>query len=259
MLELLAKLGDTPVPNVLVIAGIVFLLLAVAGHIGANLSVPPRRQAAAAGIGAALLISGIAIFVAPSPQRLSAQPTSLSGRPQTKPEEDSAGRLSVQPRPSPTMLAGNAGDERTVRTAVEAAVANASLQEARARYWLDATILEGVAESGYLRSIVAEVENKKRNQEFDECRIESRDIHDFAVDPNGNRATVDMTESWNCAAYSVRTGDCLAQYSAPHAARQTVLLQRRTAGWVITDVAFPNPGTAVDYVTCKDWPSKNKR
>ena len=40
MLELLSQLSNTPVPNVLVIAGIVFLLLAVAGKVGANLSVP---------------------------------------------------------------------------------------------------------------------------------------------------------------------------------------------------------------------------
>jgi hypothetical protein len=39
----IAALKDTPIPTILVIAGIVFLLLAIAGQLAGRIAVPPER------------------------------------------------------------------------------------------------------------------------------------------------------------------------------------------------------------------------
>ena len=83
MMELLVALKDTSVPNVLVIAGIVFLLLAVAGRIGTGVFIPPERQRAAATIGVMLLISGIVLFKVPTPNPQLPSPNSTSSSQKT--------------------------------------------------------------------------------------------------------------------------------------------------------------------------------
>lgn len=65
-MELLLQLSHTPVPNVLVIAGIIFLLLAMAGRVGAFLQVPPHKEKMSAVTGVILLFSGVSIYLAPS-------------------------------------------------------------------------------------------------------------------------------------------------------------------------------------------------
>jgi hypothetical protein len=61
--SVLAALKDTPIPTLLVIAGIVFLLLSIAGQLAGRIAVPPERQRWAAVIGGILLISGVALYV----------------------------------------------------------------------------------------------------------------------------------------------------------------------------------------------------
>lgn len=66
-LTTLQALQDTPVPNLLVIAGFFFLLLAFVGRIGDWIDLPKRRQKWAGIIGAAFLLLGIFLFLAPEP------------------------------------------------------------------------------------------------------------------------------------------------------------------------------------------------
>lgn len=73
----IATLKDTPIPTILVIAGIAFLLLAIAGQLAGRIAVAPERQPVAAVIGGVLLTAGVVLYVVPLPQGGSAsQPSS---------------------------------------------------------------------------------------------------------------------------------------------------------------------------------------
>jgi hypothetical protein len=61
----IAALKDTPIPTILVVAGIVFLLLSIAGQLAGRIVVPPERQREAAIIGGFLLVVGVALHIAP--------------------------------------------------------------------------------------------------------------------------------------------------------------------------------------------------
>lgn len=64
--SLIALLQDTPIPTILVVSGIVFLFLALAGQIAGKLEVPPARQKWAAATGAIFLGAGLLLYLAPS-------------------------------------------------------------------------------------------------------------------------------------------------------------------------------------------------
>jgi hypothetical protein len=85
----IAALKDTPVPTILVIAGIVFLLLAIAGQLAGRIAVAPERQRWAAIIGGLLLVIGVALHVLPqvklTPRGTDEIPTS---RPAMQPTKD---------------------------------------------------------------------------------------------------------------------------------------------------------------------------
>jgi hypothetical protein len=65
MESVFAALKETPIPTILVIAGIVFLLLSMAGQLVGHITVPPERQRWAAATGGVLLMVGIALHVIP--------------------------------------------------------------------------------------------------------------------------------------------------------------------------------------------------
>lgn len=77
--SLISLLNDTPIPTILVVSGVVFLFLALAGQIAGKLEVPPARQKWAAAIGAVFLGAGLLLYLAPSPAKGG---TSLPGAPQ---------------------------------------------------------------------------------------------------------------------------------------------------------------------------------
>jgi hypothetical protein len=72
MEDIIKALKDTPIPTILVVAGIVFLLLAIAGQLSGRIVVAPDRQRWAAVIGGVLLVIGVTLtFIQPgnkSPQ-----------------------------------------------------------------------------------------------------------------------------------------------------------------------------------------------
>lgn len=74
MTDILNALKNTPIPAILVISGIVFLLLALAGQLGGQISIPATRQKWAAILGVILLLSGIylSIYIPPNTIRTSA-------------------------------------------------------------------------------------------------------------------------------------------------------------------------------------------
>lgn len=98
ILDALAGLQKTPVPALLVLAGILFLLLAFVEQIGAIVRLPPQRRTPAMITGVLLLLCGIALFVVPavtSPPA-QAQNPSVGAQPSSATEVSQA-RLVVEP------------------------------------------------------------------------------------------------------------------------------------------------------------------
>jgi hypothetical protein len=65
-MDVLTTLRDTPLPTILGVGGILFLLLALVSHIGTFVTMPAQRQKAAAITGAVLLILSVGLYLVPS-------------------------------------------------------------------------------------------------------------------------------------------------------------------------------------------------
>ena len=63
MENFIVALKDTPIPTTLVLIGIVFLYLSIAGQSAGSIAVSPGQQGLAMGIGIVLLISGVTLHV----------------------------------------------------------------------------------------------------------------------------------------------------------------------------------------------------
>jgi hypothetical protein len=93
--SIITALKDTPIPTILVVAGIVFLLLSIAGQLAGRIAVPPERQRQAAIIGCLLVVVGLALHVTPSLRSPSKPP---EGPPAPRPEPPS-GKMSSSSTP----------------------------------------------------------------------------------------------------------------------------------------------------------------
>ncbi len=76
--SMIGLLKDTPIPTILVVSGIVFLFLALAGSVAGKLEMPPARQKWSAVASVVLLVSGLLLYILPgSPEGAAASPTPL--------------------------------------------------------------------------------------------------------------------------------------------------------------------------------------
>jgi hypothetical protein len=100
--DLFGAIKDTPLPTVLVVAGIVFWILAVAGSIAGKIRVRPGRQRAAGIIGTVLIVLGLVLYVAPIKQRprsTRADAPTKTDSESNKPFVDSVQIQRIGPRP----------------------------------------------------------------------------------------------------------------------------------------------------------------
>lgn len=72
--ELVSTLQKTPLPTILVVGGIIFLLLSISGGFAGKINILPNRQKMAGLIGGALLACGLTIYLIP----ISTQHTNLN-------------------------------------------------------------------------------------------------------------------------------------------------------------------------------------
>jgi hypothetical protein len=70
MLEILKTLKDTPLPSILVIGGIIFLLLSYVRKIGSSIELEPEKKGSVGFIGFVLLCAGIGLYMIPAVQAL---------------------------------------------------------------------------------------------------------------------------------------------------------------------------------------------
>jgi hypothetical protein len=78
MVEILKTLKDTPLPSILVIGGILFLLLSFVRKVGSNIELEPEKKWLVGFIGIILLCSGVGLSAIPAIQTpLSVAPTEM--------------------------------------------------------------------------------------------------------------------------------------------------------------------------------------
>ena len=65
-MEFLAVVKDTPIPTVLVVGGLIFLVLAVVTQVGGKIKVASKRQNLSIVIGIILLLLGIGLYLVPN-------------------------------------------------------------------------------------------------------------------------------------------------------------------------------------------------
>lgn len=101
--DFLNTIGNTPLANILVLAGIVFLLLSTAGSLAGKIVVEPAKQKLAGIIGGVLLGLGIVLlFYAPGPSSKPPGPTPVQPTPAPNPNPPA-------PTPAPNPNPPNAG------------------------------------------------------------------------------------------------------------------------------------------------------
>lgn len=111
----IATLKDTPIPTILVIAGIAFLLLAIAGQLAGRIAVAPERQRWAAVIGGVLLTAGVVLYVVPQARLTSPVPHggTASQPSSSNPPPPPSMAQPEKPPPSPPEPPGQGLTERT--------------------------------------------------------------------------------------------------------------------------------------------------
>ena len=67
--SIIGLLKDTPIPTILVVSGIVFLFLALAGSVAGKLEMPPARQKWSAFASFVLLTAGLLLYILPGSAR----------------------------------------------------------------------------------------------------------------------------------------------------------------------------------------------
>jgi hypothetical protein len=101
--SIIVLLKDTPIPTILVVSGVVFLFLALAGQIAGKLEVPPARQKWAAATGAIFLGVGLLLYLAPSLPRgaqaeISSNPIRATATPPGAGQVPAAGQAQIDPQ-----------------------------------------------------------------------------------------------------------------------------------------------------------------
>ena len=81
MTEIIQTLAGTPIPTILVIAGILFLLMSVAEKISGHLTIPETRKKQALVLGLALLVVGVALSLQSTPNSRNSSDPGVSETP----------------------------------------------------------------------------------------------------------------------------------------------------------------------------------
>lgn len=101
MNDLLNTLSHTPLPTILVVAGIGFWVLAVAGSVAGKITVEPGKQKTAGVLGTAFLVLGLILFFAPGPTNQNESETTTKSTETTKPDLPPTNVDQKGGRPSP--------------------------------------------------------------------------------------------------------------------------------------------------------------
>jgi hypothetical protein len=128
MESVLTALKDKPIPTILVIAGIVFLLLAIARQLAGRIALAPERQRWAAVIGGVLLMRGVALHLVPQvrltssgPKEVPTPPTSTRLSDEQVPQTPAGTPRTNQPPSIPESPVQGATEEKEPNDSITAA------------------------------------------------------------------------------------------------------------------------------------------
>jgi uncharacterized protein YecT (DUF1311 family) len=107
--DFLNTLSHTPLPTILVVAGIVFWVLAIAGSLAGKITVEPGKQKAAGVVGSAFIILGLILFFAPGPTNQDASETTSKTAEATKSDSPPTSSNQNNGRPSPGVNCAGTG------------------------------------------------------------------------------------------------------------------------------------------------------
>ena len=111
MNDLLNTLSHTPLPTILVVAGIAFWILAIAGSVAGKITVEPGKQKTAGVVGTAFIVSGLILFFAPSPTNHNESETTARTAGTTSSDSPSVNSDQNRTRPSPGVNCTGTPDE----------------------------------------------------------------------------------------------------------------------------------------------------
>ena len=109
MIEILKTLKDTPIPSILVIGGILFLLLSFVRKVGSNIELEPTKAWLVGIIGIVLLCSGVGLYLIPAVQNpLAVNPSETqSDVPVTQVSQSvNPSQITPQPTQPPSVVTG---------------------------------------------------------------------------------------------------------------------------------------------------------
>ena len=109
MNDLLNTLSHTPLPTILVVAGIGFWVLAIAGSVAGKITVEPGKQKTAGVLGTAFLVLGLILFFAPGPITSGGPATSMKTTETTKSDSPPTKSDQKNTRPSPGVNCAGTG------------------------------------------------------------------------------------------------------------------------------------------------------
>jgi uncharacterized protein YecT (DUF1311 family) len=99
--DFLNTLSHTPLPTILVVAGIAFWVLAIAGSLAGKITVEPGKQKTAGFVGTALIVVGLILFFAPGPTNQGAPETTTKTTETTRSDSPPTNSNQNNTRPSP--------------------------------------------------------------------------------------------------------------------------------------------------------------
>src|SRR6266581_1140101 len=99
MNDFLSALSHTPLPTILVVAGIAFWILAIAGSVAGKITVEPGKQKTAGLVGTAFIVLGLILFFAPGPTNQDGSETTTRTTETNKSESAPSDQTNTRPSP----------------------------------------------------------------------------------------------------------------------------------------------------------------
>jgi len=109
--DLLNTLSHTPLPTILVVAGIAFWILAIAGSVAGKITVEPGKQKTAGLVGTAFIVLGLILFFAPGPTNQGGSETTTKTEPTTSEAPPTNSGQNNRPSPGVNCTGTGTSDE----------------------------------------------------------------------------------------------------------------------------------------------------
>ncbi|HTW54712.1 MAG TPA: hypothetical protein VME45_22675 [Stellaceae bacterium] len=87
MNDVLSAIQNTPLPTILILAGIVFWVLAIAGSVAGKITVQPSQQKTAGLVGSGFIVIGLILYFVHTSPSQTPTPTSSTAAPNSLPEQ----------------------------------------------------------------------------------------------------------------------------------------------------------------------------